>query len=102
MSHRLIKLFVLRNLIFHIKRLISPSILSFLSIYIKNLLIIDLLTFLHHFNVIRQKRGLVCPLKNVYSMYKYSYYASWIASNTAAPLLTSYGKDVALSSNVML
>ena len=50
-----------------------------------------------------QKRGLVCPLKNVYSMYKYSVsYASWIASNTAAPLLTSYGKDVALSSNVML
>ena len=29
-------------------------------------------------------------------------YASWIASNTAAPLLTSYGKVVALSSNVML
>lgn len=51
---------------------------------------------------IRQKRGLKCPLKNVYSMYKYSSYASCIASNTAAPLLTSYGKEVALSSNVML
>ena len=51
---------------------------------------------------IRQKRGLKSPLKNVYSMYKYSYYASWIASNTAAPLLTSYGKVIALSSNVML
>ena len=57
---------------------------------------------IYTFNVIRQKRGLVCPLKNVYSMYKYSSYASWIASNTAAPLLTSYGKVVALSSNVML
>ena len=50
-------------------------------------------------DALRKKRGLKCPLN---SMYKYSYYASWIASNTAAPLLTSYGKVVALSSNVML
>ena len=28
---------------------------------------------IYTFNVIRQKRGLVCPLKNVYSMYKYSF-----------------------------
>lgn len=45
-----------------------------------------------------KKEGLCALLK----MYKYSSYASWIASNTAAPLLTSYGKVVELSSNVML